>query len=492
MLEWIDSQNQADKALHLLTGSDSRDSPIPEQIWDLVVLGGGSAGLVAAFGASGLGAKVLLIENHLLGGDCLHSGCVPSKAILEAAFHPPHLQERDPKQRFRLILESMRQTRAEMANHDSKSRLNQAGIHVAFGMGHFAGPNSIQLGNKLIRFKRALIATGSRPKLPDIPGINHPLVVTANRIFDLKTPPDHLTILGGGPVGCELAQAFSRLGGKVTLVQSHSRLLPREDPDSSQILARALTDEGIELLFDQTVKTITPKGAGLCLDFGPSHPQLFTDLVLAATGRQPNIETLDLEKAGVRSSSKGVSTREDLSTDNARIFASGDVTGRWHFTHASEAMSRLVLRNGLIAFPFTRKKVSQMTIPWITWTQPQVGGVGFDEQTAISKGATTIRVDSGSVDRLRLSGKPSGFFKLFVRNNGEILGARACANFIEPWLGQVSQAMEQGIKLGALADSVHPYPGSAEALKKAAGEFRKKGFTPFMKNLIGWWIATRN
>ncbi len=497
MIEWINSENPADRELARLTsaGHDvGANAPyLSDTVWDLVVLGGGTAGLVGAIGAAGMGARVLLVESHRLGGDCLHSGCVPSKAILEAAGRLTALgPDEDASKRFQKIFETMRAVRAELATHDSQERLERCGVKVVFGKARFLSPDRLTLGSQELRFKRALIATGSRPRLPDIEGADLPLVVTTHRIFDLASMPRHLTILGGGPVGCELAQGFARLGAKVVLVQSQERLLPRDDAEASALLAEGLRSEGIELIFGSIVRRIDQKSERLQLDFGPARAPIATDLVLVATGRQANIEDLDLAKAGVGHDERGIVTDEYLRTTSARIFAAGDVTGRWQFTHASDAMARLFLRNGLIGFPFTRKRIQDLAIPWITWTWPRVGGIGMDEDQARVAGADTYRVDGKTVDRLRLGGQTQGFFKIFATSKGNILGARACGAQIEGWLGMVTQAMEQGTPLGALADAIHPYPGHAEALKKAAGEFRKKGFTSMMQKIIKWWLSVRS
>lgn len=491
-MKWIAPTDEANLSLARQTSSSGGVPPFPDKIWDLVVLGGGSAGLVAAIGAAGLGASVLLLEKDKLGGDCLHGGCVPSKSILEAA-HRAHLSQGSAeKPSFEAVFAAMRRIRAELAHHDSKDRLLANGVFVGFGKARFLGPNQLSIQERRISFKRALIATGSRPVLPAISGLAPQDLVTTQHIFDLQLPPSHLTILGGGPVGCELAQAFQRLGVPTRIIQKSDRLLPRDDPQASRLLAEKLKEEGIEIHLGGEVELAEKDGAGWVLQLRGKSDRLRTGLLLAAIGREPDLEDLGLDEAGIRLQGKRLWTDRFLATTNPRVYAAGDVTGLWQFTHASDAMARLVLRNGLLGFPMSRKSVQSLVIPWITWTWPRVGGVGLDEPSALAQGAKVYFTEAAQIDRLRLAGKSQGFFKLFATPRGKILGARACGEEIEGWLGLVTQAMEQNLTLSQLADGVHPYPSHHEALKRMAGEFRRQGFSPFMKGVIQTWLRWRS
>ncbi len=485
----------ADLRLRELTGTFSPPINGYRPKYGLVVLGGGTAGLVAAVGAAGLGAKVLLVEKHRLGGDCLHSGCVPSKALLE--WGEKHPVPRDQtggdfgaaQENFARAMEFLRQKRSELARNDSSERLSDLGVHAIPGEAHFSGPREITVDQRVFRFHKALIATGTRNRLLSVPGCDDPRVLTTDRIFDLSQLPDRLAILGGGPVGCEMAQAFARLGTRVSLIQSNSRLLPREPAQSSHLLRQSLIREGIEVHLETRIERIVPglKDLDVVLSSGA---EIAADLVLCAIGRETTLQTLDLDKAGIRIENGRLVLNEYLQTTNSAVYASGDVVGQWAFTHAADAMSRLFLRNGLLGIPFTTRKVNTLVIPWITWTRPRVGGVGLDPSGWENSKGERILVQAEEVDRNLLSDNEQGFYELAVDSRGKILGARGTAQHLETWLALITQAMQQGIPLGNLADAIHPYPGLAEALTKAAGKWRKEKFAKGrLRGFLGAWLG---
>lgn len=485
----------ADIRLCDLTGRFSPPADGYRPKYGLIVIGGGAAGLVAAVGAAGLGARVLLVEKHRLGGDCLHTGCVPSKVLLEwGEKHPgpwaqPGGNWSQARENFAAAMDFIRLKRSELAQNDSSERLASLGVHTIQGEARFSGPNEITVNGRAFRFRKALIATGTRPKNLPVSGSEDPRVLTTDRIFDLAQLPAKLAILGGGPVGCEMAQAFSRLGSKVDLIQIHTRLLPREPVEASELLRQKFLGEGISVHLDTRPERIDrkEKELGVVLSSGKT---ITSDVVLCAIGRENNLQSLDLIHAGIQVTEGRLVLNEYLQTTNSAVYASGDVVGRWAFTHAADAMSRLFLRNGLLGIPFTRRKVNSLVIPWITWTRPRVGGVGLDPSGWDNSKGERILVQASEVDRLSLAGTDQGFYELAVDPKGKILGARGAGQHLETWLALVTQAMQQGIPLGNLADAIHPYPGLAESLTKAAGKWRKQQFVKGrLRGLLAAWLG---
>ena len=484
-----------DTQLRDLTGRFSPPAEGYRKTYGLVVIGGGTAGLVAAVGAAGLGSHVLLIEKHRLGGDCLHTGCVPSKALLDwGEAHPgpwnqPGGHVASAGENFANAMQFLRQKRSELARNDSAGRLSRLGIHCIQGEARFSGEREITVNGTAFGFRKALIATGTQPKKLTVPGGDDPRILTTERIFNLGELPGRLAIFGGGPVGCELAQAFSALGSRVTLIHNHPRLLPREPVEASGLLRHRFQTEGIEIRLGDRIERIDSREKELFVVLG-SGETIIADLALCAIGRKSNISSLDLDKAAIKVDESGLVLDEYLQTTNKAVYASGDVVGRWAFTHAADAMSRLFLRNGLLGIPWTRRKVKTLVVPWITWTRPQVGGVGLDPSLGEQRGARRITIRASEVDRLSLSGNEDGFYELLVNPSGKILGGRGAAQNLETWLGLVTQTMQQGIGLGALADAIHPYPGHAEALTKAAGKWRKDQFARGrLKGLLSAWLG---
>jgi pyruvate/2-oxoglutarate dehydrogenase complex dihydrolipoamide dehydrogenase (E3) component len=463
-------------------------APSPLPAYDLVVLGGGTAGLVCAMGAAALGAKVAVVERHRLGGDCLNSGCVPSKALIRSARAAGEARWSSPvgviadgvRIEFDTVMARLRARRATLAAHDAAARLASAGVHVFFGDGRFADRRSVVVEGVRLRFARAVIATGARPAVPPVPGLGTVPYLTNETVFELREQPRRLVILGAGPIGCELAQAFSRLGSVVTLLDVSDRVLPNDDPAASAVIAHCLRREGVHVGLGARADEVRAAGDGLLVSVGGR--QVAGDAVLVATGRVPNVETLNLDAAGVRAHERGVVVNDRLQTSNRRIFASGDVCSRYRFTHAADAMSRLVLRNALF---FGRGRASRLVIPWVTYTSPEAAHVGVthDEVAASDGRLATITIPLVHVDRAVVDDETDGFVAVH-HERGRIRGCTMVAAHAGEMIAEAVYALTHGGTLAALSATVHPYPTQAEALRKAGDEYRRQALTPGVRRLL--------
>jgi len=509
-------------------------NPQPAPRYHLVVVGAGTAGLVSAAGAAGLGARVALVERHLMGGDCLNVGCVPSKAVLRAARSwaearrsaahfggPPATGEGS----FAAAMERMRRLRAGISPHDGAERFRGLGIDLFLGDGRFVAPDAVEVDGRRLHFRRAVIATGARAAVPPIAGLAAAGYRTNETIFNLTVLPPRLAVLGCGPIGCELAQAFARFGSEVTLVGRSAQLLPREDADAATIVAAALARDGVHLELGVEATAVRREGAGKVLTIastgavgatGGATPQggreLAVDEILVATGRQPNVEGLGLAAAGVRYGAGGVEVDDRLRTGNPRIYSCGDVasrscgdvasrscgdvasrscgdvSSRFQFTHVADAQARLVIQNALF---FGRGKASALTVPWCTYTSPEVAHVGLYEREARDRGIAvdTLTVPLADNDRAVLDGEDEGFLRIHLERGGDrILGATLVAEHAGDMLGELCLAITQGIGLGSIAGVIHPYPTQAEVVKKAADTWRRGKLTPRVRKLFGWWF----
>jgi pyruvate/2-oxoglutarate dehydrogenase complex dihydrolipoamide dehydrogenase (E3) component len=456
-------------------------NPVPRGIYDLVVLGAGTAGLVSAAGAAGLGARVALIERNLLGGDCLNVGCVPSKALLRSARLVGELHKAaalgvrvgEPEIDFAAVMHRMRRRRAVIGHHDSASRFTGLGVDVFFGDAAFASADTVRVDGVPLRFRRAVIATGGRPYL------------TNETLFWLTERPDRLIVMGGGPIGCEMAQAFARLGSHVTLLDIAPHVLPREDADAAALVQRQLVAEGVRLELgvkigevrqraSEVVATVERPGPG-----GAEAVEVAGDRILVATGRAPNIEDLDLDTAGVAFTPQGVTVDHRLRTTNRRVYAAGDVCSAFKFTHAADAMARIVIQNALF---YGRKKASALVIPWCTYTDPEVAHVGLYEQAAREQGrkVETITIDLADVDRAVVDEETEGFVRVH-HERGRLLGCTIVAPHAGDLIGEAAYALTHGGTLNMLSATVHPYPTRAEALRKAGDAWRRTLLTPRLK-----------
>ncbi|HIF64458.1 MAG TPA: mercuric reductase [Deltaproteobacteria bacterium] len=451
-------------------------NPDPKRRYHLLVLGGGPAGLVAAAGAASLGARVALVEKGLLGGDCLNSGCVPSKALLEAARKAWDNPGGDPElYQFSAVMERMREIRATLAQADSARRFTDLGVDVFLGHGRFTGTDRLEVDGSTLLFRRAMVATGAVPTLPPVPGLSDVQPLTSENFFNLEEQPARLVVIGAGPIGCELSQAMSRLGSHVTLIDSADRILPNEDPDASRQLASALTNEGVELILNCHLSRVSLRKRATILNVEVANEgsEIEADQVLVATGRRPVVEDIGLESAGVEYTTGGITVNERLRTSNRRIYAAGDVCSVFQFTHAADAMARIVLRNALFG---GRERVDRLTIPWCTYTSPELAHVGMTAHEAQSMGKkiSTFTVPLEDLDRSVLAGSTRGLARVHVSaRGGRILGATLLADHAGEAIGQVTQAINSAVPLGSLASVIQPYPTVAEAWKKLGDQWQK-------------------
>jgi len=476
-------------------------NPQPAPRYDLVVIGAGTAGLVTAAGAAGLGAKVALVERHLMGGDCLNVGCVPSKTLLRSARAAADARDASRfgveispdavRINFGQVMERLRAVRAGISAHDSAQRFRTLGVDVFLGEARFLDRHSAGVGDKTLRFKRAVVATGGRPAAPKVEGLAEAGFLTNETVFSLTELPATLAVIGGGPIGCELAQAFARLGSRVTILHKHSHLLDREDPGAADILQRQFAREGIEMIFNAQLWRVGTSEKGKRLEFKSSvgAAEVTVDEVLAAAGRIPNIEGLNLEAADVSYDARhGVRVNDLLQTTNRHIYAAGDVCLKWKFTHAADAAARIVIQNALF---LGRKRVSALTMPWCTYTDPEVAHVGLSAEAATQRHdeIETYTQAMGKVDRAVTDGEEDGFVKVHVEKDSKrILGATIVAPHAGEMIGEISVAMAAGLKLTQLANVIHPYPTQAEAIRKCAEACNRARLTPRVKRLLENWL----
>jgi pyruvate/2-oxoglutarate dehydrogenase complex dihydrolipoamide dehydrogenase (E3) component len=477
-------------------------NPQPAERYNLVVIGAGTAGLVVAAGAAGLGAKVALIEKNLMGGDCLNVGCVPSKTIIrssrvvadishsqEFGIQVPDGTEVD----FPAVMERMRKIRADISHHDSAQRFqNQLGVDVFLGEGYFSGDNSIEVAGKTLRFKKAVIATGARATNLDIPGLEAVGYLTNENVFNLTEKPQRLAVIGGGPIGCELAQAFQRLGCQVILLHKNNHILDREDADAAKILQNVFVQEGVNLILNAKINRVEPRNGEKVIYYESQGQEnsVTVNEILIGVGRKPNVENLNLETVGVEyDAKKGVLVNDRLQTSNPRIYAAGDVCLQQKFTHAADAAARIVIQNSLF---FGQKKFSSLTIPWCTYTDPEIAHVGMYESEAKAQGidVETFFISLHQVDRAIADGEVTGFAKIHIKKGSDkILGATIVARHAGDMISEITLAMVHNIGLGKIASVIHPYPTQAEAIRKAADAYNRTRLTPFVKKLFTNWLA---
>ncbi len=475
-------------------------NPTPAARYNLVVIGGGTAGLVTAMGAAGLGAKVALVEKHLLGGDCLNVGCVPSKALLRAARAVAAARGAvefgvriggEIAVDFAAVMERMRRLRAEISPHDSALRLRASGVDVFIGSAAFSGADTVQVGGMTLRFAKAVIATGARAAAPAIPGLNTVPYLTNESLFSLTALPKRFGVIGAGPIGCEMAQAFARFGAEVFLVEAGHGILPREDRDAADTLLNAMTRDGVKLLCCGKNTRLSRADGGVRLQtdsHGKSH-EVVVDQLLVAVGRAPNVEGLGLEKIGVQFDRKGVKVNDRLQTTHPRIFACGDICSPYQFTHAADFMARIVIQNALF---HGRAKASALNIPWATYTSPEVAHVGLYERQAKEKGieVDTFTQELAKVDRALLDGETEGFVRVHVRKGAdEIVGATIVAAHAGDLISEITLAMNGGLGLKTIGAAIHPYPTQAEAIRKLGDLYNRTRLTPFVKTLLGKWLS---
>ena len=474
--------------------------PTPAPRYNLVVIGAGTAGLVTAAGAAGLGARVALIERHLLGGDCLNVGCVPSKCVIRSSRVMGEVRAAaslgvrvagavEPD--FGAVMERMRRVRARLSHHDSADRFRGLGVDVFLGDGRFTGPDTVEVNGTRLSFRKAVIATGARAHQPAVPGLGEAGFLTNESVFELTQRPPRLAVIGAGPIGCELAQAFRRLGSEVTLFHTGGHILNREDADAAEIVQRAFVGEGIRLVLGAQLERVERAGGGkVLLATAPSGPvRVEVDEILVGAGRVPNVEGLGLEAVGVAYDRRdGVKVNDRLQTTNPRIYAAGDICMPEKFTHVADAAARVVIQNALF---LGRKKHSALTIPWCTYTDPEIAHVGLYAPDAEKRGMTvdTYLRPFAEVDRAVADGEEDGFVKVHVRRGSDtIVGATIVARHAGEMINELTLAMTAGIGLGRLASVIHPYPTQAEAIRQTGDMYNRTRLTPRVRKLFAAWL----
>ena len=477
-----------------------RRNPQPADRYSLVVIGGGAAGLVTAHAAAALGAKVALVERNLLGGDCLNVGCVPSKAIIRTSHLYAGMRNAetygaqipsDIRVDFAGAMRRMRGIRARIGRADSVQRLAAAGVHVFFGQARFSGSDTLTVDGSTLRFRKAVIATGSRPDTPSIPGLAEAGFLTNENIFDLTELPRRLLVIGGGPLGCELAQAFCRFGAKTIIAQRWPLFLPKEERDAAQLLSGAFAHDGVEVRLNTAAVGVRVENGEKLVDLVSDDYQstVAVDAILTGVGRVPNVEGLDLEAAGVDyDKESGIRIDDFLRTSNRRIYAAGDVCLEHKFTHTADASARIAVRNAL--FP-GRQRLSALTIPWCTYTDPAIAHVGLYVRQAHERDipVKTFTIPLHDVDRAIADSEETGFVKIHVREGSDrILGATIVARHAGEMINEITLAMVTGVGLRTLGRVIHAYPTQAEAIRKAAEACNRTRLTPLVRALLRRWL----
>lgn len=475
-------------------------NPEPSGIYNLVVIGAGTAGLVTAAGAAGLGAKVALIERHLMGGDCLNTGCVPSKGVIRASrvlYDASNSSEfgvadgAGPVFDFGTAMSRMRRLRAEISRHDSARRFrDELGVDVFIGEGRFAGPDRVEVDGRTLYFKKAAVCTGARAAVLPIPGLAEAGYLTNETVFSLTELPPRLALIGAGPVGCELAQAFARFGSRVTLIESGPQILGREDGDAAGILHNTFVREGVELQLGVKIIRVESRGNEkiLQLERDGQAIEVVADEILVGVGRAPNVDGLGLENGGISHDHSGVIVSDTLQTSNPCVYAAGDICSPYRFTHTADAQARILIANALF---MGRQKSSSLIIPWCTYTDPEIAHVGMYGRDAGEKGleVTTLTVPLSDIDRAVLDGETEGFARVYLKaGTDRILGATIVASHAGEMIGEFSLAITNGLGLSAIGRTIHPYPTQAEVIKRLADVYNRGRLTPLIKRVLAGWL----
>ena len=465
---------------------------------DVCVIGAGSGGLVVAAGAAQLGARAVLIERHKMGGDCLNYGCVPSKALLAAAKRAAAAREdaafglrgAAPTVDFAAVMDHVHGVIAAIEPNDSQERFEGMGVRVLRAGGRFVGPDTVEVGDTLVRARRIVIATGSAPAMPPIDGLAGVPFLTNETVFENRALPRHLIVIGGGPVGIEMAQAHRLLGAEVTVLEAQPRIMPHDDPELVTLLAERLAADGVKIRAGVRIRRVERAGdeIAVVLAAGAGEERIAGSHLLVATGRRANLDGLALDKAGIATGAKGELVLDRrLRTSNRRIYAVGDAAGGPQFTHVANYHAGIVLRNILFRLP---AKVDYRALPWVTYSAPELAQVGLAEAQAVEQHGgdlTVLRWPFHENDRAQAERSTHGLVKVLTRRNGRVLGASIlgahAGELIQPW----GLAISRRLKVGALAAPMAAYPTLSEASKRAAGSFfAPKLFGDRTRTLVRW------
>ena len=482
-------------------------NPTPSGRYNLVIIGAGTAGLVTAAIASALGAKVALIERHLMGGDCLNVGCVPSKGVIRAAkawnavkeatrfgLHAPANIERD----FGKAMARMRKLRAKISHVDSAHRYTKLGVDVYVGNGQFTGADTVEVTGTTLQFAKAVICTGARAAAPPIPGLEETGYLTNETVFSLTDLPPRIGIIGAGPIGCEMAQSFARFGSQVFLFEQSDHVLPREDSDAAAVVQTQMKEDGVQFVFNSKVQAAEQRNNDKAIKYetNGTTQEIVVDEILVGVGRAPNIEGLGLEKMDVEFDPRsGVKVNARLQTTNPKIYAAGDICFPFKFTHTADALAQIVIQNALFPHPLGLGYASteNLIIPWATYTQPEIAHVGMYEDDAKTKGIDidTFTFPLNEVDRAILDGEDEGFARVHVKKGtDQIVGATIVASHAGDMISEYTVAMKGGLGLNSIAGTIHPYPTQAEVIKKTANAWRKTTLSEtkkqFLTKLFSW------
>jgi dihydrolipoamide dehydrogenase len=460
---------------------------------DLVIIGGGAGGLVVASVAAQLGLNVTLIEKEeKMGGDCLHYGCVPSKTLIQAGkvaslmrrgeeFGLPAIQPEIDMSKVNAHVQSVID---HIQPHDDPERFRDYGCEVLFGTAEFTDPHTVKVNGQNISSKRFVIATGSRPFVPPIEGLKETGCLTNIEVFSLQQLPKRLVVLGGGPIGLEMAQAFSRLGSQVTVVERLPHLLPQEDPEVADALKEKLAVDGITILTDTSAERVAgddEKKTVYCSD----NIKLECDQILVAVGRLPNVDDLGLDRASIEYSARGIEVDRRQRTSQKHIYAVGDICGPYPFTHMAEYQAGIVISNAIFRFP---KKTDYRVVPWVTYTDPELARVGLTEQQAIEKGIapTVLRFDFKDIDRALAEVETAGFTKL-ITYKGKILGATILGPHAGELIHEIVLAMQTGTKISEISATIHAYPTLAQIHRRTVNTlYAPKLFSSRTRTVVKW------
>ncbi|MFI5303915.1 MAG: mercuric reductase [Nitrospiria bacterium] len=481
-------------------------NPKPSGKYNLVVLGGGTAGLVTAAIASALGAKVALVERNLMGGDCLNTGCVPSKGILRVSRGLGEMARSrglgirilgEVHVDFARVMERMQRLRAKISFNDSVKRFKNMGVDVFLGEGKFIEPKSIEVSGKILKFSKAAVCTGARPGISTIPGLDADGVLTSENIFSLTELPETLAVIGAGPIGSEMTQAFARFGSQVFLFESSSHILPREDEDAAMILQERLKNEGVRLLLGSKILSVESRENGKVIHYqlNGEKKELTVQKILVSIGRTPNVEGLGLENAGIEFDTKeGIKVNQKLQTTNSRVYAAGDVCFPFKFTHAADATAQILIQNALFPHPLGLGYAStgDLIIPRCTYTDPEIAHVGrVDEEMIRRKGdVETLTVLLNEIDRAILDGEEEGFVRVHLeKGTDRIIGATLVGSHAGEMISEMTVAINSGAGLGLIGRTIHPYPTQSDAFRKVATAWRKKGLTQTKKKVLTKWFS---